>query len=106
MTQWAEHADDHYVALSWSEGTGVGASIGSDDGYPAGPPCDHPAFGGMDAWIRRRIQQPANTYKCKFCGGLIGFLNRQPYNLADGASHRCLADARRKAAEEAGRAAQ
>lgn len=89
-----EIADDHFVSLSWSHGTGVGGNVGTNDGYPAGPPCDHPAFGGMDAFIARRTQRSANTYRCKFCRSLIGFLNRQPYNLVDGTPHRCLADAR------------
>lgn len=47
-----EIADDHFVQLFWSEGTGVGGDGGS------GPPIDHPAYGGMDAFISRRIARP------------------------------------------------
>lgn len=82
-----EIADDHYVALSWSEGV------------LDGPPCDDPNYGGIDAWIARRAR--VSAYRCQFCGGSIGFINRKPYNLADGTAHTCLADARQEAAEKA-----
>ncbi len=51
-----EIADDHFVELFWSEGTGVGADGGD------GPPTDHPAYGGMDAYIRRRTACAANGH--------------------------------------------
>lgn len=44
-----EIADDHFVELYWSEGTG----IGGDGGF--GPPCDAPEYGGMNAWMARRV---------------------------------------------------
>ena len=43
-----EMADDHFIELFWSEGTGIGA----DCGY--GPAAEHPAYGGMEAFIARR----------------------------------------------------
>ena len=85
MTFYSEIADDHYVELSWSEGVGVGGDCGM------APPCDHPAYGGMDAFIARAVRVPANVYRCKFCGHGIGFINRKPYNRSDGTPHRCLA---------------
>ena len=84
-----EIADDHFVELFWSEGVGVGGDCGN------GPPCEHPAYGGMNSYIARRAQAPNNAYRCKFCGADIGFINRLPYNISDGLQHRCLADARR-----------
>ena len=83
-----EIADDHFVQLYWSEGVGFGGDCGN------APPCEHPAYGGMDAYIARQVQRPANTYRCKFCLSMIGFLNRKPYNIVDGTPHRCLSDSR------------
>lgn len=80
-------ADDHFVQLFWSEGTGIGGDCGS------APPCEHPAYGGMDAFIWRATQP--RPYGCKYCGKPIGFIDRKPYNYSDGSAHRCLADARR-----------
>ena len=92
MSQWSEIADDHRVALSWSGGLGV-----DSDGYPLGPPCSDisVAGGGIDGYFSRlaNAQMHRNTYRCKFCRSLIGFVDRKPLNLADGSPHRCLADA-------------
>lgn len=52
MAEWAEIAGDHFVELFWSEGTGVGGDCGF------GPPIDHPAYGGMDAYIRSHTARP------------------------------------------------
>lgn len=83
-----EIADDHYVALSWSEGVGVGGDCGN------APPCDHPAYGGIDSWIANRIRTPRSIHTCKFCGNEISFKDRKPINL-NGSDHRCLAERRR-----------
>lgn len=91
---WNEIADDHYVALSWSHGVGVGADCGN------GPPCDNPNYGGIDSWIWRKSRVPANLYQCKFCRQSIGFINKRPYNHSDGSPHTCLRD-RAKAAPSA-----
>jgi hypothetical protein len=89
MSTWNQIADDHYTALSWSGGLGR-----DNDGYPLEPPSEWPAVsGGIDAHIARAVRQSA--YLCKFCGGAIGFVDRKPYNRADGKPHTCLADARR-----------
>ena len=84
-----EIADDHFVELYWSEGTGIGGDCGNNR------PCDHPSYGGMDSYIARRIQTPSNVYRCKFCGAGIGFINRLPYNRSDGSPHKCLTESRR-----------
>lgn len=47
-----ELADDHFVELFWTEGTGIGGDVYS------GPPADHPAYGGMDAYIQRHASMP------------------------------------------------
>lgn len=86
-----EIADDHYTELYWSGGVGVGGDCG------VAPPCDHPTYGGMNAYIQRHTQRPANRYSCKFCGAVIGFINRKPYNPSDGSPHTCLIDAKRAA---------
>lgn len=44
-----EIADDHYVQLSWEEGTGIGQYTTAD---MVGP-MDNPNFGGINAWILR-----------------------------------------------------
>lgn len=88
-----EIADDHMVGLYWEEGTGIG---GYSDEYGMGP-IDDPAFGGMNAFLARRTSRIAAQYSCKFCGGEIKFINRRPYNMADGSAHTCLADAAKKA---------
>jgi hypothetical protein len=88
--------DDHYVELSWSEGVGIGGDCGF------APPTDHPAYGGINSWIVRASQRPANVYRCKFCGSVIGFINRKAYNRLDGTPHTCLADAKREAAHGIG----
>ncbi len=87
-----EIADDHYEAMFWEEGTGVGEHTSE---YGIGP-IDHPAFGGMNAYLARRTNRIAAQYSCKFCGGEIKFINRRPYNMADGSAHTCLADAAKK----------
>lgn len=95
MTRWAEIADDHYVALSWNGGLAA-----DNDGYPLEPPSNDPSMtsGGLDAYFARLAteQMYRNTYRCKFCRSLIGFVNRKPLNLSDGSPHRCLADAAAK----------
>lgn len=91
MSDWSEIADDHYVALSWSGGLNR-----DSDGYPLSPPSSDPSMsGGLDTYFSRlaNAQMHRNTYRCKFCRNLIGFVNRKPLNLADGSPHRCLADA-------------
>jgi hypothetical protein len=83
--------DDHYTQVWWEHGTGIGGDCGD------GPPCEHPAYGGMDAWIFRASESMLVTpkpYKCKFCGVDIGFIKRRAYNWSDGAVHTCLSDAR------------
>lgn len=50
-----EIADDHFIALFWSDGTGVGGDGG------LAPPVDHPAYGGMDAYIRRHTARPMSA---------------------------------------------
>ena len=81
-----EMADDHYVALSWSHGVGIGGDGG------CAPPCDHPAYGGLDLYIQNHTRSRASLYRCKFCRSLIAFVNRKPYNLVDGSDHRCLTE--------------
>lgn len=83
-----EIADEHYTEMFWEEGTGVGEYTSE---YGIGP-IDHPAYGGMNAYIARRTSRIAAQYSCKFCGGEIKFIDRRPYNMADGSAHTCLAD--------------
>lgn len=80
-----EIADDHMSQIWWDEGLD----------YEDGPPCDSPDVGGFHNYIARRISAPANSYRCKYCGDAIGFINRRPYNPADGSLHECLKNRRR-----------
>jgi len=95
MSNWNEIAGDHHTALSWNGGLDR-----DEHGWPLSPPsCDPSISGGLDAWFARAAQRRVYEYRCKFCNGTIGFLNRKPMNL-DGSAHRCLADAARAGRKE------